>query len=76
MIPTAGVFVEAASARSRLPVSPSHVSRRTLSRAAGVTCRPEPNRYFGFKIAYIGIRTQEDTGTDNDTFTIGCSLQW
>lgn len=34
------------------------------------------NRNFGFKIAYIGIRTQEDTGSDNDTFTIGCSLQW
>ena len=34
------------------------------------------SRNFGFKIAYIGIRTQEDTGSDNDTFTIGCSLQW
>lgn len=34
------------------------------------------NRSFGFKIAYIGIRTQEDTGSDNDTFTIACSLQW
>ena len=34
------------------------------------------NRNFGFKIAYIGIRTREDTGSDNDTFTIGCSLQW
>jgi hypothetical protein len=34
------------------------------------------NRNFGFKIAYIGIRTQEDTGSDNDTFTIACSLQW
>lgn len=34
------------------------------------------NRNFGFKIAYIGIRTQEDTGSDNDTFSIGCSLQW
>lgn len=34
------------------------------------------NRHFGFKIAYIGIRTQEDTGSDNDTFTIGCALQW
>jgi hypothetical protein len=34
------------------------------------------NRYFGFKIAYIGIRTREDTGSDNDTLTIACSLQW
>jgi hypothetical protein len=34
------------------------------------------NRYFGFKIAYIGIRTREDTGSDNDTFTIACALQW
>lgn len=33
-------------------------------------------RNFGFKIAYIGIRTREDTGSDSDTFTIGCSLQW
>jgi hypothetical protein len=34
------------------------------------------NRYIGFKIAYTGIRTQEDTGSDNDTFTIACALQW
>jgi hypothetical protein len=34
------------------------------------------NRHFGFKIAYIGIRTREDVGSDNDTFTIACSLQW
>lgn len=34
------------------------------------------NRNFGFKIAYIGIRTREETGSDNDTFTIACSLQW
>jgi hypothetical protein len=31
---------------------------------------------FGFKIALIGIRTQEDTGSDNDTRALGCSLQW
>jgi hypothetical protein len=31
---------------------------------------------FGFKISYIGIRTQESVGSDNDTFSIGCSLQW
>lgn len=34
------------------------------------------NRHFGFKIAYIGIRTQEDVGSDNDTFTIASSFQW
>lgn len=34
------------------------------------------NRNFGFKIAYIGIRTREDTGSDNDTLTIACALQW
>jgi Putative MetA-pathway of phenol degradation len=34
------------------------------------------NRNFGFKISYIGIRTQEPVGSDNDTFTISCSLQW
>jgi len=34
------------------------------------------NRNFGFKIAYVGIRTQEDTGSDNDTLAVGCSLQW
>lgn len=34
------------------------------------------NRNLGFKIAYVGIRTREDTGSDNDTLTLGCSLQW
>lgn len=34
------------------------------------------SRNFGFKIAYTGIRTREDTGSDNDTLTLGCSLQW
>jgi Putative MetA-pathway of phenol degradation len=42
----------------------------------GVSAGIPVNRHFGFKIAYIGIRTQEDTGSDNDTFTIGCALQW
>lgn len=42
----------------------------------GVSAGISLTRNFGFKIAYIGIRTQEDTGSDNDTFTIGCSLQW
>jgi hypothetical protein len=34
------------------------------------------NRSFGFKIAYVGTRTDQDTGSDTDTLTIGCSLQW
>lgn len=34
------------------------------------------NRHFGFKIAYIGIRTREDTGSDNDTITLAGALQW
>lgn len=42
----------------------------------GVSSGISLSRNFGFKIAYIGIRTREDTGSDNDTFTIGCSLQW
>jgi hypothetical protein len=42
----------------------------------GVSTGISLTRNFGFKIAYIGIRTREDTGSDNDTFTIGCSLQW
>jgi hypothetical protein len=42
----------------------------------GLSAGVSVNRYFGFKIAYIGIRTREDTGSDNDTFSIGCSLQW
>lgn len=42
----------------------------------GLSAGVSLSRNFGFKIAYIGIRTREDTGSDNDTFTIGCSLQW
>lgn len=42
----------------------------------GLSAGIAANRDFGFKIAYVGIRTREDTGSDNDTFTIGCSLQW
>lgn len=34
------------------------------------------NRSFGFKLAYVGTRTDQDTGSDTDTLTIGCSLQW
>ncbi len=42
----------------------------------GLSAGISVTRNFGFKIAYIGIRTREDTGSDNDTLTIGCSLQW
>lgn len=33
-------------------------------------------RQLGVKLAYIGGRTQEDTGIDADTFTIGISAFW
>jgi hypothetical protein len=42
----------------------------------GLSAGISVTRNFGFKIAYIAIRTRETTGSDNDTFTIGCSLQW
>lgn len=42
----------------------------------GVSAGIPVSRNFGFKLAYVGIRTREDTGSDNDTFTIACSLQW
>lgn len=42
----------------------------------GISSGISITRDFGFKIAYTSIRTQEDTGSNNDTFTIGCSLQW
>ncbi|MES2438498.1 MAG: hypothetical protein V4584_05510 [Verrucomicrobiota bacterium] len=31
---------------------------------------------MGFKLAYIGARTQENTGADTDTFSIGFSVMW
>ena len=34
------------------------------------------NRAMGFKLAYIGARTQEDTGADSDTFSLGFSVMW
>jgi hypothetical protein len=34
------------------------------------------SREFGFKIAYLGTRTDRPTGADTNTFAIGCSLQW
>lgn len=33
-------------------------------------------RTMGFKLAYIGTRTQEDTGADTDTFSLGFSVMW
>ena len=33
-------------------------------------------RNFGFKITYIGIRTLTNTGSDTDTFALGCSVMW
>ena len=34
------------------------------------------NRAMGFKLAYIGTRTQEDTGADTDTFSLAFSMMW
>ncbi len=34
------------------------------------------NRTMGFKLAYVGTRTQQDTGADTNTFSAGFSLMW
>ena len=34
------------------------------------------NRSFGFKLAYIGTRTDQDTGADTDSFIVACAYQW
>lgn len=34
------------------------------------------SRTVGIKLAYIGTRTQEDTGADTDTFSVGISMMW
>lgn len=34
------------------------------------------NRHLAVKTAYIGARTQESTGSDSDTFTVGISASW
>ncbi len=34
------------------------------------------NRNFGFKIAYIATHTDQDTGSDTESVSIACSLQW
>ena len=34
------------------------------------------SKAFGFKIAYVGTRTDQLTGADTNTLAIGCSLQW
>ena len=34
------------------------------------------NRQIGIKIAYIGTRTDQDTGMDTDTVTVACAFQW
>lgn len=42
----------------------------------GVSVGIPVSRTFGFKLAYLGTRTQQDTGADTDTIAIGCALQW
>jgi len=34
------------------------------------------NRHLGVKLGYIATRTQESTGSDSDTFTMGVSAFW
>jgi hypothetical protein len=34
------------------------------------------SRHLGFKIAYIGTRTQESTGFDSDSFVVGAAAFW
>lgn len=34
------------------------------------------SRHMGFKLAYIGTRTQESTGIDSDTYAVGFSAFW
>ncbi len=42
----------------------------------GLSAGIPASRVFGFKIAYIGTRTDQKTGSDTNTLAIGCSLQW
>jgi len=49
---------------------------RSLNLGWGLNLGIPVNHSFGFKIGYIGTRTQEETGADTDTLTIACSLQW
>ena len=34
------------------------------------------SRHLGFKIAYVGTRTQESTGLDSDSFVVGVAAFW
>ncbi len=34
------------------------------------------SRTIGIKLAYIGTRTQQDTGADTDTFSVGIPVTW
>lgn len=34
------------------------------------------NRAMGFKLGYIGTRTQKETGADTDTFSLAFSMMW
>lgn len=52
----------------------SNDSKRNLAWALGLGL--PITRQVGVKIGYIGLRTQEDTGSDLDTFTIGVSAMW
>ena len=34
------------------------------------------NRAMGIKLAYIGTRTEEDTGADTATYSAGFTVMW
>ncbi len=42
----------------------------------GVSLGVPINRQWGFKVGYVGMRTQERTGADLDTITAGFSCMW
>ncbi len=41
-----------------------------------LSCGIPLSRTVGLKFAYIGTRTQEDTGADTDTLSVGVSMMW
>ena len=58
------------------PSTASRLNDRKGNLGWGLSAGIPVNRDFGFKIAYIGIRTDQQTGSDTDTLAVGCSLQW
>jgi hypothetical protein len=44
--------------------------------AWALACGLPVSRHLGFKIAYVGTRTQESTGFDSDSFVVGAAAFW